>query len=99
MSSNFGNLCLGICVFSRDCGSDGESRATTAISLLYKYLSDFGGVHWSLNNHRFGYDGVEVFYLSLEQIRSILTIIFDPEYYDTQLIHRALAVLRINSSI
>ena len=83
MSSNFGNLCFCICVFSCYSRTDRESRATAStIRLLNKYLSDFGRVDWSLNNNRLGYDGVEILDLSLEQIRSILTVIFDPENYD-----------------
>ena len=52
-----------------------------------------------MNDNRFGYDGVEVLDFGLEQIRSILTVVLDPEYHDRQLEYGALAVFRSDSSI
>ena len=70
-----------------------------ATSLLYKYLSDFGGVDRSLNYNRFWDDGVEILDLGFEQIRSILSVIFDPENHDTQLEDSVFEVITANSSI
>ena len=52
-----------------------------------------------MNYNGFGDDGVEILDLGSEQIRSILTVIFDPENHDTQLEDSVLEVIAANGSV